>query len=83
MRSYRIYSLNDHGRIAAADDVMCPGDEAALAYAEVIFGRGVKAEIWQGTRCLGQVGGQIGGRAGDGTVRRSGALMAAGDCHRD
>ena len=55
MASYRIYKLNQTGRIVVGVDVLCSNDEAAFVWAASAFGAKTRAEIWQGTRCLGSL----------------------------
>ncbi len=55
MASYRIYLLDGAGRILRAADAQCASDEAAYEAARGFLGRNGQAEVWQGTRCLGQV----------------------------
>jgi hypothetical protein len=55
MAYYRIYMLDHHARIVTGSDVDCRDDEAALAWAAITLGTAARAEVWQGTRCLGRV----------------------------
>jgi hypothetical protein len=54
---YRIYLLEGSGHIISGSDACCPGDDDALALAKTMLKKGVTAEVWQGTRCVGQVAG--------------------------
>jgi hypothetical protein len=53
LAAYRIYLLDDAGKIANAVDVDCDNDQEALRIAATIA-QGGRSEVWQGTRCLGQ-----------------------------
>jgi hypothetical protein len=65
MTFYRIYELNEFGRIVSGIDVVCPDDEAAFDHAAALFGQSARAEIWQGARCLGRLhGGSLAGSGG-------------------
>ena len=52
---YRIYLLDHNDRIVTGSDTDCQNDEAALVWAATTLGTDARAEVWQGTRCLGRV----------------------------
>ncbi len=53
MASYRIYTLNEAGRILTASDAECLDDEAAFTWAATTLGPHASMELWEGTRCVG------------------------------
>jgi hypothetical protein len=55
MANYRIFMLDRSGGVVTASDTVCHNDEAALAWAATTLGPDARAEIWQGSRCLGRV----------------------------
>ena len=54
---YRIYRLDEQGRIISGHDAACASDEEARQRALASLCGSPHAEIWHGTRCLGQVSG--------------------------
>lgn len=64
MTHYRLYLLDDCGRIINAVDAYYRDDDEALAAVEGALSAGVTVEIWCGIRRVGRV---------------SGALLRAGD----
>ena len=54
MKQYRVYSLDQAGRIALAQDVHCRDDLDALTWAENAVGR-EGLEIWEGARLVARV----------------------------
>jgi hypothetical protein len=54
---YRIYFLDDAGRISSAMEADCDSDDAALSAAKYQLEAKALAEVWQLARCLGQVRG--------------------------
>ena len=65
MAEYRIYLLDEDGRIISAYSKICHGDDEARAAARKGLGIGGQAEVWQGIRCLGRVNGMPPGHAPD------------------
>ena len=62
MTEYRIYPLDQDGRIQAPSVVAnCADDNGALASAYGSLEGGAQAEVWAGTRCLGRVCRNVGG----------------------
>lgn len=59
MNSYRIYLLNAQERIAAASESVHADDTAALSQAEGLRGDHHAAEVWEGSRLVGRVGGEF------------------------
>ncbi len=55
MASYRIYLLDDNGRIAYGRDADCDSDAEACSAACEMLKAGAKAEVWQSTRRVGRV----------------------------
>jgi len=56
MPMYRIYPLNEDGRIRApAALANCGDDDGALAVAFRLLTGSEEAEIWAGARCLGRI----------------------------
>jgi hypothetical protein len=55
MAYYRIYMLDRAGRILTASDVECDNEENAFAWAATTLGSDARAEIWQGSACLGRL----------------------------
>jgi hypothetical protein len=55
MADYRIYLLDDDGRIVSAYNRMYGSDDEACDAAGRGLGMGGQAEVWQGIRCLGRV----------------------------
>ena len=55
MTNYRIYMLDRTGRVVTGSDADCRDDATALGWAATTLGTDVRAEIWQGTRCVGRV----------------------------
>jgi hypothetical protein len=54
MRHYRIYSLDDQGRISFAHETQCPDDLAALSEGEKLSDHGA-VEVWEGSRLVARV----------------------------
>jgi hypothetical protein len=52
---YRIYKLNGAGSIMDATDAVCGSDEDAREFAKASLPVGARAEVWSGTRFVGQV----------------------------
>ena len=52
MRNYRIYILDEWGRIGFAEDLQAMTDEAALALAAEVNPRARKYELWEGRRLV-------------------------------
>jgi hypothetical protein len=71
MAHYRIYMLNHRDRIVTGSDADCATDEAALGWAATTLGTDARAEVWQGSRCLGRVSSV--------SIPLEGALLATGD----
>ncbi len=73
---YRVYRLNEHGRIAGAgDDIACSCDNEALSHAQQMAEHCPAVEVWQNTRCVGRVGAagaDVGARPG---ARRSAVII--------
>jgi hypothetical protein len=57
--AYRIYLLNRAGQIASAADADCTHDTEAFACAAATLGNDGAAEVWQGSRCVGQIRGGV------------------------
>lgn len=57
MRHYRIYTMDQTGRILFAQDVRCHDDRGAMTEAQAQAGA-YGAEIWQGARLVGRVAGE-------------------------
>jgi len=57
--SYRIYVLNPQDRIADQIEGPFETDRAALERAEDAMTGGYAAEVWQGDRLVGRLGGQL------------------------
>lgn len=55
MPSYRIYQLDRGGRILSGSYADCSTDADAYALAESMLGVTDQAEIWLGTRRVGQI----------------------------
>ncbi len=55
MNDYRIYHIDATGSIVEGLDARCESDELACEMARRLLGVRVRAEIWSGTRCVGQV----------------------------
>lgn len=56
MRSYRIYPISIAGQIAAfGSNIDCVNDREACALAQEMLGGDGHAEVWHGTRYVGQV----------------------------
>ena len=58
MPVYRIYLLDDDGRIASAREAEYDTDDEALSAARDQIHTDALAEVWQLGRCLGKVRGQ-------------------------
>jgi hypothetical protein len=54
MRVYRVYSMNEEGRILLAHEVRCNDDLAALAEAEK-YSEDNATEVWEGGRLVARV----------------------------
>ena len=54
MPEYRIHELDHAGDIVRGRDFDCDCDDGALAEALVGLRSAERAEVWCGTRCLGQ-----------------------------
>lgn len=65
MQTYRIYKLNQAGRIVTGTDAMCASDDAAFRFAASLFGPNARAEIWHRDRRVGQLGGAAGSMPAD------------------
>jgi hypothetical protein len=50
MAAYRIYGLDERGRIRFGDFVACSDDGQAMAEAQRLLARYAKAEVWLGQR---------------------------------
>lgn len=59
MNSYRIYLLNEQERIAEASEARHADDSSALSEAEGLRGDHHAAEVWEGSRLVGRVGGEF------------------------
>lgn len=59
MTSYRIYVLNRQDRIYDRLEGEFPNDRAALEYAEETLGGRYAAEVWDGGRLVGRLGGAL------------------------
>jgi hypothetical protein len=57
MTKYRIYLLDHADHIVWGHDVVCDTDEDALATAKIGLSPAEIAEVWTGTRRVGQVSG--------------------------
>ena len=55
MKNYKIYSLDQVGRIDRAQDMECADDLDALDWAEKTAGHGPGLEVWQGSRLVARV----------------------------
>ena len=55
MTDYRIYPLDDRGRLVSSFGANCRDDAAACAYARTALKEGAQAEVWSGARCVGRV----------------------------
>jgi hypothetical protein len=53
MRDYRIYLLNDEGRIVASHEFQGPDDQSALD-AALAYCDDQAVEVWQGARRVGR-----------------------------
>ena len=59
MNQYRIYVLNRQDRIADALQENLPNDRRALERAEVLSAGQYAAEVWDGERLVGRLGGEL------------------------
>lgn len=71
MLQYRIYLLDDYGKIFVGSDTECVSDAEALSHAARILARVERicdqAEVWRGAKCVGSVSApmkQLGPRLG-------------------
>lgn len=55
MGTYRLYCLDGIGKVASAEWIEAPDDEAAIATASRLRD-GRLCELWQGSRLVGRVG---------------------------
>lgn len=55
MADYRMYSLDEFGKISYAEYISAPTDVAAIALAREIRPDSRKSEIWQGRRLVATV----------------------------
>jgi hypothetical protein len=59
MAHYRIYLLDDHGRIFVGYDADCAHDAQALARAAAMLAEAGhitdQTEVWSGARCVGSI----------------------------
>jgi hypothetical protein len=55
MKNYKIYSLDEVGHIALAQNMECADDLDALDWAENAAGHGPGMEVWQGSRLVARV----------------------------
>jgi hypothetical protein len=55
VKTYRLYCLDGVGKVASAEWIEAPDDEAAIAIADRLRG-GRACELWQGSRLVGRVG---------------------------
>ena len=63
MDHYRIYELNNVGRITRGSDAWFDADGAACAFAFAGLERSDRREVWRGTKCVGfYIGSRIGVR---------------------
>ena len=53
MTHYRIYALDQGGRIISALEADCLGDAAARTLAYAGLEPGERREVWSGARCIG------------------------------
>jgi hypothetical protein len=59
MSQYRIYVLNSQERVARSLEVDFPADRDALAHAEDARAGHYAAEVWDGERLVGRLGGEF------------------------
>jgi hypothetical protein len=59
MTQYRIYVLNDEDRIAQALMDRFVNDNEALEHAEDVYAGQYAAEVWEGERLVGRIGGEL------------------------
>ncbi|RAK51484.1 hypothetical protein [Phenylobacterium deserti] len=59
MNQYRIYVLNRQDRIADALEEDLPNDRRALERAEALSAGQYAAEVWDGERLVGRLGGEL------------------------
>ena len=57
MNHYRIYLLNDAGRVVGGTGAACHDDQDACVQAQQALDSsdGTQAEVWSGIRCIGRV----------------------------
>jgi hypothetical protein len=53
---YRVYSLDDAGRVGFPDEVKAENDDAAMALARDLVPHAVKCELWQDRRLVATLG---------------------------
>lgn len=56
MLVYRVYSLDDGGRVGFPDEVKADNDDAAMALARELLPHVVKCELWQDRRLVATLG---------------------------
>ena len=59
MVAYRIFVLTEKDRIASEIQAACASDHDALARAEATLEGRYAAEVWQGERLVGRLGGEL------------------------
>ena len=60
---YRMFHLDEHGRVQAAAVVIeATDDKAAIRKAEEVLQSGHRAELWQGTRLVSRIGQKLKGQ---------------------
>jgi hypothetical protein len=56
MPEFKIYLLNDSGRVTARSDVIYDDIEAAMAHASTsAVTNNVAVEVWEGAACVGRI----------------------------
>ena len=51
---YRIYPLDERGRIEGSVDVVCADDQQAIALAQRVGATGLQVEVWATRRLVGR-----------------------------
>ena len=55
MAEYRVYALNEAGRVVNGRDIQCSSDEEARVRARGMLDSVAGIEIWEGTRRVDQI----------------------------
>jgi hypothetical protein len=59
MARYRMYSLDEYGRIGFAEEISADDDREAILMAEELKGTALQWELWEGHRLVAEINSRI------------------------